>query len=130
MFAAHLLALALTQQPAAPCLPMAGDQALTGRLVRRTFPGPPNFESVRRGDRPETYWLLRLDRPICVQADADRDVVRPIREVQLLLGAEDFVRDRRLVGHRVIARGAFMDAISGHHHTDVLLEQVTLTPAR
>src|SRR5271169_3126831 len=42
---------------------------LNGTIIRKTFPGPPNYESVRRGDKPEVYWLIVLSRPICVDKD-------------------------------------------------------------
>ncbi|MBI5888124.1 MAG: hypothetical protein HZB82_05355 [Deltaproteobacteria bacterium] len=31
---------------------------LTGTIVEKTFPGPPEFESIEKGDRPETRWIL------------------------------------------------------------------------
>src|SRR5690242_10973548 len=39
--------------------------SLTGRLIRRTLPGPPNYQSIARGDRPQVADLLILDAPIC-----------------------------------------------------------------
>src|SRR5437870_9053823 len=43
--------------------------SLTGRLIQRTLPGPPNYESIARGDRPQVVDLLILDTPICTIAD-------------------------------------------------------------
>src|SRR5215813_15064234 len=40
---------------------------LRGTIISRTFPGPPNYESIREGDTPEAYWLLVLPRPACVK---------------------------------------------------------------
>ena len=40
--------------------------ALTGVLFLKTFPGPPNYESIKRGDRPERGWYLKLDKKIYV----------------------------------------------------------------
>src|SRR5262245_47035155 len=59
---------------------------LTGTFVRKTFPGPPEYEDVRKGDRPEIYWLLRLPSPICVdESDPEIDTgKRDIREIQLV----------------------------------------------
>src|SRR5690242_5188894 len=42
---------------------------LRGVLIQRTFPGPPNYESIRKGDRAETSWLLDRPDSICVQED-------------------------------------------------------------
>jgi hypothetical protein len=51
-----------------PCLDI--DQAQTivfeGKLTHKIFPGPPNYEDVRRGDRPEPSYILQLQKPICV----------------------------------------------------------------
>ncbi len=115
---------------ASACLPHAGHQSLEGVLVAHTFAGPPNFESVKAGDRPERYWLLRLPHPICVAEDpTDPDTgagAKDVREIQLILAPEDFVRYRPLLGKTVTAEGGFMSAITGHHHTPILLEGVTL----
>src|SRR5437667_125080 len=43
--------------------------SLTGRLIRRTLPGPPNYQSIARGDRPQVVDLLILETPICTIPD-------------------------------------------------------------
>src|SRR5947208_11412624 len=43
--------------------------SLTGRLIQRRLPGPPNYESIARGDRPQVVDLLILDAPICTIPD-------------------------------------------------------------
>jgi hypothetical protein len=102
---------------------------LSGRVVLRTFPGPPNYESIRKGDRAETQLLLKLDQPICVLADA-KDA----------LGSED-ERDQRLVTlvtgsgitlanyarARVRVEGTLFHAHTGHHRTPVLVEVRRIT---
>lgn len=44
---------------------------LTGTIIRKTFPGPPNYTNVKHGDSPERAWFLVLKQPICVQAGKD-----------------------------------------------------------
>jgi hypothetical protein len=39
---------------------------LTGVMKTVMYPGLPNYESVRSGDKPEAGWYLFLDQPICV----------------------------------------------------------------
>ena len=108
----------------APCLryePQAVE--LTGRLVRRTHPGPPNYESVRQGDAPVTYWYLELDRPICVELAPEGDdtpAESGVRTVQIITDA--YAKHRRLVGRRVKIAGTLMHAETGHHFTAVLIE--------
>ena len=46
-----------------------GVVVLTGRLMQRTLPGPPHYDSFRRGDRPEVVDFLVLDTPLCTVAD-------------------------------------------------------------
>src|SRR2546422_5631159 len=45
--------------------------SLTGRLIQRTLPGPPNYQSIARGDRPQVVDLLILDAPICTIARSE-----------------------------------------------------------
>jgi hypothetical protein len=113
----------------ADCLTYAGRVELAGVLARRTFPGPPNYESVARGDRPEVTWLLQLDQPACVAADATdatgfNVAVASVREIQLAVTPEQYQRYGNRVGRRVALSGALFGAETGHHHTPVLLGDV------
>jgi hypothetical protein len=40
--------------------------SIQGALNRVIFPGPPNFQDVERGDKPEPYFVLQLQQPVCV----------------------------------------------------------------
>jgi hypothetical protein len=51
---------------------------LQGTLVRKTFPGPPNYESVKNGDKPQTSWILELQENICVDEDKAQPDLNPI----------------------------------------------------
>lgn|SRR5215471_10907545 len=107
---------------------------LTGTLTRKTFPGPPNYESVRKGDRPETYWLLDLSQPHCVDADAVQPDLNPaqknIRTIQLVfLDHSIYKTQANLVGKRVVVTGTLFGEHTGHHHTPVLLTVKTLAAA-
>lgn len=106
---------------------------LTGTLFRKTYPGPPNYEDVRRGDRPETSWFLKLSKPACVNADKEQPDLNPahenIRTVQLVIPAEFYKKYKHLVGLRVIATGTLYGEFTGHHHTPVLLTVKSLEGA-
>lgn len=52
---------------------------LSGTLVRKTFPGPPNYESVKKGDRPETSWFLDLQESVCVNTSKTEPDLNPSR---------------------------------------------------
>jgi hypothetical protein len=107
---------------------------LTGTIISRTFPGPPNYESIRKGDEPENYWLLLLPRPVCVTEGNIYPDLHPaqknIRRIQLVFKSEkSYETYRRLLGKRVVATGTLYGAYSGHHKTPVLLTVKTLTKA-
>jgi uncharacterized protein DUF4431 len=98
---------------------------LHGRLVSKTAAGPPNYQDIHKGDEPETFWLLKLDSPICVDQDNKQPDLDPahqnIRSVQLVLNKEDSERAKSLSGKRVQVAGTLFAAHTGHHHTPVLL---------
>ena len=104
--------------------------ALHGTLVRKTFAGPPNYEDIRKGDAAETYWLLNLDSPICVDEDKTDPDLNPaqknIRRVQLVLDPKAYEQFKALLGKRVVATGSLFGAHTGHHHTPVLLTVTSL----
>jgi uncharacterized protein DUF4431 len=106
---------------------------LNGTLVRKTFAGPPNYENIRRGDRPETYWLLSLSQPVCVNEDDSDRALSPahedIRTVQLVLTEVAYKKYKNLIGKQVVATGTLFGGITGHHHTDVLSKITSLATA-
>jgi hypothetical protein len=104
--------------------------AIEGVVERQTLSGPPGYESVEAGDRAETYWFLKLQAPICVDGPPDELNTREegVSEVQLNLEAEQYAAFQQLVGQRARATGTLTHAISGNHHTPVLLKVKTLDP--
>lgn len=96
--------------------------ALAGRLTWRVFPGRPNYESVERGDEPDTVIVLRLDRPICTRASEIWDAHADVQEVQLVLSRPDYRAALRLRDARFVLRGSLRGADWGWHHLDVLFQ--------
>jgi hypothetical protein len=129
------LSLALTtaaraQQQRDSCLRYEPDTVqIAGTLVRLTFPGPPNYTSTAQGDRPETYFFLRLARPLCTVGNAVNDARSDVRLVQLLLDAAGYQALRPRLRERVTLRGTLSSALTGHHHAPVLMAAVQLVPA-
>jgi hypothetical protein len=76
-------------------------------------------------DRAETYWLLVLSSPICVnegKLDPDLDPqLHDVRSVQLVLQTEMYAKYRSLVGGAVRVQGTLFGAHTGRHHTPVLI---------
>jgi Domain of unknown function (DUF4431) len=96
---------------------------LQGKITRKTFAGPPNYENVKKGDTPEPYWILSLTRPICVNADekmGERQE-KKVSKIQLFLTEEQYAKYKGLLGKCVEISGKLWPAHTGHHHTNVLL---------
>lgn len=103
---------------------------LAGRLVKKTYPGPPGYESIARGDRAETSWFLTLAHPICVATGKNEPELTPaqkdIRIVQLVVQNKTYQKRKSLLGKPVIVSGTLFAGHAGHHHTAVLLTVSTI----
>jgi len=87
---------------AARCL-YYGDVSLTGRLVQQTYAGPPDFESVTKGDAPLVIWILQLETGVCITSDsASYPNVYNEREIQLVLGNDQYARTAPYVEYRYL----------------------------
>lgn len=98
----------------------AKDLELRGRLARKVFPGPPNYESIKRGDQPDTIWMLRLDRAICVNRRGEFLAQSRVREVQLIPSEHDVHNLRIYLDRQVLFRGTLRGAEQGWHHLPVV----------
>jgi hypothetical protein len=111
---------------AGPCFHYEHEKvSLTGIITERVFPGPPNYENIKKGDRPEAAWILHLDKPVCVvPSDPKDDIDEPESNVTnmhlIIFGSYKKYRD--LLGKQVTVRGILTHSISGHHRTRVLIE--------
>ena len=110
----------------AGCLALepSGQVEARGRLSVRTFPGPPNFESVAAGDRAERTYLLTLPTPICVD-DGKAGFADPAARFDTVHVS---VRDERLwprlraaLGKTVAVTGEGFAAFDGHHHAPLVV---------
>ncbi|MBI4406257.1 MAG: DUF4431 domain-containing protein [Deltaproteobacteria bacterium] len=97
---------------------------LSGVVDTRVYPGPLNYESIRRGDEAETIWLVKLSKPIMVADDGKYNEQEiGVNEIQLVI--YDPKLERRLerrIGKTAILTGTLFHAETGHHHLPVLLE--------
>ena len=97
---------------------------LKGTILRKTFAGRPNYESVKKGDEPETYWIFHPAKPVCVAGDEPETNVR---DIQLVFpDMKQYRRYASLLGKRVAVRGKLFHASTGHHHPNVLLEVASI----
>ena len=124
--------VAVAPARAAECLSYEGRVRLAGVLESETFPGPPEYESIAGGDRPETVWLLRLDAPVCVaQGKADpslNEAEADVSRIQLVLTVRQYRDNVGLLGARVSLSGTLIHSHTGHHRTTVLLDAVRFGP--
>jgi hypothetical protein len=109
-----------------------GPIRLVGTVVRQTYAGPPDYESVTKGDQPQVIWLLQLDERVCVNANA-RFPREPTQiEVELALPPGGYERYRHLLGRKVIATGQLIHGGANYQKRLVLLtdelEQTGLLP--
>jgi hypothetical protein len=127
---------ALSPQAHAACLDVRqSDQlAFKGTLSQPVFPGPPNYEDIKKGDKPERAYIIKLDSPICATGDEFLDSSQTFNTVQLLVdnatkdGAALSSGLSQMLGKRVQVTGkSGFGAQTGHHHAPLLM---TLTGIR
>lgn len=130
LLVAALFALAFTTSAKADCLSYEPNRvSVAGTLTRIVFPGPPNYESVARGDRPEPYFVLRLQQPVCVKGRGqaeDEPFISDVLAIQLGLTEPQYDQFRPLIGKQVRLSGSLVAATTGAHHTPVMLGAVVL----
>jgi hypothetical protein len=103
---------------------------LTGRLIQRTLPGPPNYQSIARGDRPQLVDLLVLDAPLCTIPDykdsPNTDAFQGQDTVQVRRATATWNDVRRLTGKRVSVVGTLSEWALGQDHTPVLIDPTSV----
>lgn len=99
---------------------------LRGKLIRHTFPGVPNYESIEDGDYPETRWVLEIEKAEIRQLLASRYVSNEMYEsyqegwVQLIpAGTEQ--SPQHFLNKQVIVKG-YLGTIASHIHTPATIE--------
>jgi hypothetical protein len=58
----------------AQCINLKQSQTFSfeGKLTHKVFPGPPNYEDVRKGDKPEPSYILQLPKRTCVSGSDEK----------------------------------------------------------
>ena len=101
------------------------DVTVTGKLKRHTFPGPPNFESVAKGDQRETGYYLVLKKAVCMNGNPDSPDAYPqenVDFVQLFLSPQQFKALKSRLGKDVTLKGTLFARHTGHHHAPLILK--------
>jgi len=117
-----VLALHGQAETAGRCYDFERDSvALRGQVIRRVYPGRPNYESVRGGDEPDTVFVLRLASPLCMSASPAGEAQPAVTEVQLYFAEGDARAVHAMRGRKVVLRGTLEEWTLGWHHLPVLL---------
>jgi hypothetical protein len=104
--------------------------SLIGTLRRQDFPGPPNYDSIRKGDK-ETAIILTLRNAICTNRGQYDEAERNVREIQLVIRTEaNWKAVRRLMGKRSLVTGTLFRWHTGHHRTRVLIDVAGIRSVR
>jgi hypothetical protein len=134
------LALALVTGSSAPvnaagsnkCLNLKGTHAkatVSGTLTVQIFAGPPNYESIAKGDAEEKALILELPKRLCaddgefIEPKTSFDRVHVSSNVPPLLDVLNAA-----VGRKVTVRGEAFGAHTGHHRAPLVLfaDEVTV----
>jgi hypothetical protein len=106
--------------------------SLTGRLIQRTLPGPPNYQSIARGDRPQVVDLLILDAPICTIPDykdsPNTDAFQGQDTIQVRRAESTWREVRRFSGRRVVVTGTLAEWALGPDRTPVVIDPTEVRP--
>src|SRR5690606_2579132 len=92
-----------------------GRVMLTGTVARQTYPGPPDYRSIARGDEARVILVLLLEPGVCVVDPESRHPrERYQRGIQLLLPPELVAKQGNLLGNRVALEGELRFAAADH----------------
>lgn len=97
---------------------------LSGTVSLQEFPGPPNYEDIKNGDRLEQHWILTLKRPVRVSSLSNDELFfaqENVTEIQLVCFEKCSEKFLFSLGEEVTLKGTLFSAHSGHHHKSVLM---------
>ena len=101
---------------------------LKGKIVRHTFPGVPNYESLEDGDAPETRWVLVIPESeiqrLMQAGFIPQDLYSEENEAWVQLIAPHSERDPiPFCGKQVIVKG-YLGSLAFHVHTPIAIETI------
>ena len=104
---------------AAPCHSYDKPVTMTGKVVIKTFFGPPNFGENPKTDSRITQGLLIPGKPFCVNEDDEYH--REENQVEMTLVPPRGVKLKQLAGKQVTVEGSLFHADNGNHNTTILM---------
>ena len=94
---------------------------MTGKVMIKTFFGPPNYGENPSTDSKETQAILKLDQPVCTNADPKNDEEAEAGLTEITLVPMQKINFRSYANKRIRVTGNLFHAFTGHHHTSVLI---------
>ncbi|GMO42193.1 MAG: hypothetical protein Ta2F_18210 [Termitinemataceae bacterium] len=86
---------------------------LKGKIELREFYGPPNYGENPKTDKKESYYFLLLDKSLIINS-------KNIKELQIIFATQKDAGNF-MAGERYYIKGKLFLAITGHHHSPVLI---------
>lgn len=101
--------------------------SLKGTVITLTFAGPPNYESIKNGDKAETRPYLILSKPIDIKLPkteaknaATNEPQTNVKLIQLIVVNKNDWQNLKK-GNYVEVKGTLSSSLTGHHHARALL---------
>jgi len=104
--------------------------ALTGMLTEKIFYGPPGYGEDPKHDKKEKAYVIKLSKKITVvppEGDKTNERHDNVSEVQVVNTKQ--LPLKTWLQKRITVKGTLFSAISGHHHTEVLINADAVSPA-
>ena len=100
---------------------------LRGKLIRHTFPGVPNYESIEDGDAPETRWVLiisesEIQRLMQSQYIPNRDIYGPEQRGWVQLISPGTEQDPLPFLDKKVCVDGYLGTLAFHLHTPITIE--------
>lgn len=90
---------------------------LRGKVTTIVKYGPPGYGESPKSDALEIPIVLVLPLPVRVA-----ETITNLTHIQLVFDTNRFPNYRTYIGKEVVIKGPLFEAVTGHHHTPVLLE--------
>jgi hypothetical protein len=105
---------------------------LSGVLKVKVFPGPPEYSSIKNGDRADVCWVLDLDKESFIRALSTpvqelgldfKDIIKWPNASEIFLFPDQNVNEsfRRKNGQHISISGHLFHAHTAHHYSPMLL---------
>lgn len=89
------------------------------------FPGPPGYESIKKGDAKEGAWILILNETLHALKDKHQimnEEVKNVKKLHLVLKGNGFDIVNKNMNNDIKVKGKLFYGHTGHHRTKVLME--------